>query len=121
MPLNADATLAALAGIAKFVPDPKEVLAYFTRYPDLAVFVPSVVSEVMKEFGYNTEMILGIYRDPEIDDSYVRLNLRLPRYDEHTMERIDRVTERFDEQLCKASGYLLVTTDYQPAKPIRYV
>jgi hypothetical protein len=104
-----------------FATDPEEVEAYFTRYPDLAEFVPSVVSEVKREFGYNTEMILGIYQDPEISDSYVRLNLRLPSYDEHTMERIDRVTERFDEALCKASGYLLVTTDYQPAKPIRYV
>jgi hypothetical protein len=32
------------------------------------------------------------------------------------MERIDRVSEPFDEQLCNASGYLLVTTDFRAAQ-----
>ena len=38
--------------------------------------------------------------------------MRLVGYDDRTMERVDRVSEPFDEQLCNASGYLLVTTDF---------
>ena len=78
--------------------------------------VPSVGARVREEFGKDAQLTLRLYRDPEIDDRYLSLNVRLVGYDDRTMERIDRVSEPFDEQLCNASGYLLVTTDFRAAQ-----
>ena len=60
--------------------------------------------------------MLKVYRDPEIDDRYLTLYVHLGAYDDMTISRMDRVTEDFDEALCRASGYLLLTTDFRPPR-----
>jgi hypothetical protein len=112
----ADEVLAALTTQGVTVANAPEVAAYLAGHPDLADVVPSVGAQARKEFGKDAQLSLRLYRDPEIDDRYLSLNVRLLGYDDHTMERIDRVSEPFDEQLCNASGYLLVTTDFRAAQ-----
>jgi hypothetical protein len=112
----ADSVLGALAAQDIALANGSEIAAYFADHPDLAMVVPSVGVRARKEFGKDAQLTLRLYRDPEIDDRYLSLNVRLPGYDDRTMERIDLVSEPFDEQLCNASGYLLVTTDFRAAE-----
>jgi hypothetical protein len=49
------------------------------------------------------------------------LYVRLPAYDDTTIARMDRVTQEFDDELCRASGYLLLTTDFRPPRAERGV
>ena len=111
-----DKVLAALTAQGIALANEKEIAAYLAAHPDLADVVPSVGARVREEFGKNAQLTLRLYRDPEIDDRYLSLNVRLLGYDDRTMERIDRVSEPFDEQLCDVSGYLLVTTDFRSAE-----
>ena len=116
-----DKVLVALTAQGIALVNETEIAAYLAAHPDLAKVVPSVGARVREEFGKNAQLTLRLYRDPEIDDRYLSLNVRLLGYDDRTMERIDRVSEPFDEQLCDASGYLLVTTDFRAAEANRNV
>src|SRR5260370_26365745 len=114
-----DKVLAGLAAQGIALANETEIAAYLTAHPDLAKIVPSVGARLREEFGKDAQLTLRLYRDPEIDDRYLSLNVRLVGYDDRTMERIDRVSEPFDEQPCNASGYLLVTTDFRAAETNR--
>jgi len=116
-----DKVLASLTAQGITLANEPEIAVYLTDHPDLADVVPSVGARVREEFGKDAQLTLRLYRDPEIDDRYLSLNVRLVGYDDRTMERIDRVSEPFDEQLCNASGYLLVTTDFRAAETNRNV
>ena len=94
------------------IPCAREVVDYLDAHRDLALIVPSACSQARQEFGPEAELELKVYRDPEIDDHYLSLYARLPSYDETIMTRIERVTHPFDDELCSASGYFLVTTDF---------
>jgi hypothetical protein len=96
------------------IPNHNDVLRYLEQHVDLAAVVPSVCGQARQEFGDAAQLIIDIYRDPEIDDRYLRLCVRLPSYSDDTMAQVDHVSEPFDEDLCRASGYLLVTTDFRP-------
>jgi hypothetical protein len=97
-------------------PHPRDVMAYLSSHRELAKIVPLVCEQARREFGEEAELILTVYRDLEIDDRHLTLNVRLKSYGDLMVERMDRVTQPFEEQLCKASGYLLVTTDFQPSR-----
>jgi hypothetical protein len=102
-----------LADYKVLIPDQAEIVAYLGLHRDLGQVLISVFAEARKEFGQEAELTLQVYRDPEIDDHYLRLNIRLPFYDESIMKRLDKVSQPFDKELAKASGYLLVTTDFR--------
>jgi hypothetical protein len=78
--------------------------------------LPDVCQRVRGEFGSQTELALDEYRDPEIDDRYLTLCLRLPNYELDTMDRIERVNQSFENRIKPNTGYLLVTTDFRRAK-----
>jgi hypothetical protein len=90
---------------------PADIAAYLDAHADLAAIVPSACAQARREFGKNAELALSVYRDPEIDDHYLKLNVRLPAYDDAFADQLERVSEPFDAELCRASGYFLVTTD----------
>jgi hypothetical protein len=92
---------------------PPQVRQYMKQYRRLAALVPPICSRTRQEFGEQAELVLDLYQDPEIDDCYLQLRIRLPRYDRTTMERIYAITAEFDDQLCKATGWFQVTTDFR--------
>jgi hypothetical protein len=107
---------AQLAAQEILVPDFAEVRADLTSHPDLAKIVPSVCAAARNEFGPEAELTLQVYRDPEIDDRHLTLYVRLPSYEHDIIARLERVTQPFEEKLCSAEGYLLVTTDLSPPR-----
>jgi hypothetical protein len=57
-----------------------------------------------------------MYRDPEIDDRYLTLYVRLEKYDSGVPERIDAVRRQFEQKLEQVSGDFLLTTDFRPPR-----
>ena len=98
------------------VPIPTDVLAYLRSHRRLATLVPQVCSQARKEFGPDAELILKLYRDPEIKDRHLSLYVRLRAYDDTVLQRMDRVSAHFADELCSASGFLVITTDLRPAR-----
>ena len=92
---------------------PEEVLAEIEQYRDLIPLLPLLCTRAQQEFGAESEFILQIYHDPEIVDHYLCLLIRVPVYDDQTMNRIDRVCEPYEKELSEASGELYLTTDFR--------
>jgi hypothetical protein len=101
----------ALAQQRIALPSPADVRSYLRSHPDLAKLAPAICAEARHEFGPEAELTLTVYRDPEIKNRHLTLMVRLPSYDHSILERMDRVTQPFDNNLSRASGFLLVTTD----------
>ncbi len=95
------------------VPDPKDVQSYLKKHKKLAAILPAICRKTRNEFGNRAELTLVVYRDPEIDDHYLALYVRLPSYDQGTMERIHQITSGFEEELTESSGWFLLTTDFR--------
>lgn len=93
---------------------PEEVLAYIEQHHDLIPLLPLLCTRAQQEFGAESEVLLEVYHDPEIIDHHLCLIIRLPVYDEKTMDRIDRVWEPYEKELSEACGELYLTTDFRP-------
>jgi hypothetical protein len=95
---------------------PTEIQAYLDRHPKLAHIIPKICAQARHEFGEETELALEVYHDPEIDDRYLALYIRQSVYANRILTKIDRVWQPYGQQLARASGYFLVTTDFRPPK-----
>src|SRR6266446_7699769 len=80
-----------LAAQGIVVPRPGEVNAYLRQHAELAELVLLLCAECRREFGNATELSLEVYRDPEINDSYLTLYVRQPTYSTDLLPRIHRV------------------------------
>jgi hypothetical protein len=87
---------------------------YLLRFSDLLPVVVRTCRAVSERFGKEAEISLEVYRDPEFDDEYLTLYVRQDPYDEDILETLDRIGEEERRALSGASGWLLVTTDFQP-------
>ena len=90
-----------------------EIARYLDGHAQLGKLLPRICAKVRKDFGAEVELALELYKDPEIDDRYLTLYVRVPEYDAEILQRIDDATDRFDQQIAKATGYLLITTDFR--------
>ncbi len=98
------------------IPNPDEVQHYFVLHPDMIDSVRAMCKAAIEEFGDKDELSLEVFRDPESDDKYLTLYIRQHVYDEDILDRIERVSERFDEDATERSGWFLMTTDFQSPK-----
>jgi hypothetical protein len=94
----------------------RQVNAYLRQHSDLAKLVPPICQSTREAFGIKAELCLDLYKDPEISDRHLVLLVRLPSYDNRTMDRIYEITEAFDAKLSNASGWFQVTTDFRMVK-----
>jgi hypothetical protein len=97
-------------------PNPSEVDSYLNQHPDLSSILPGLARAARAEFEEPAELSLEVYHDPEIDDHYLTLVVRLPAYDQQTMKRIDAVWGKFEKKIGKSSGWLTLTTDFRLLK-----
>jgi hypothetical protein len=95
-------------------PDQASVREYLHAHPHLGQPLSSVCDATRHAFGPDAELSLELYRDPEADDRYLTLYVRLEKYDARILERIEAVRLPFEDQLAQFSGHLLVTTDFRP-------
>src|SRR5438128_1957438 len=95
------------------VQNPREVRAYLKKHARLAKLVSPICLRARGEFGPEAELSLLVSKDPEIDDRYLKLLIRLPSYDSSVMGRIDSIWDQFESDLWNIPGWLLVTSDYR--------
>jgi hypothetical protein len=98
-------------------PKPHDVRGYLERFPDTEPVVSEVCAGVRRFFGPSAELVLDLNRDPEIDDPFLILFVRLDEYSLATMQQIDEACQPFEEALANTIGYLLVTTDFHRKRP----
>ncbi len=96
------------------IPQPTEVRDYLLRYPDMTELLLSVSELAWARFGTDAQLSAEVYHDPEIEDEYLTLYVRQDTYDDHVLDMIDEIRVRYESALIGKSGWLLVTTDFQP-------
>lgn len=96
------------------LPNRRSVRRFLEAAPTIAEFLPPLCERLRCEFGPKAELSLELYRDPEIKDEYLTLYVRETRYTADILDRIDRATQAFGKKLERASGSLLITTDFRP-------
>jgi hypothetical protein len=95
------------------IPNWSEVQAHLTPFPLLRHALPDICAETREQFGPDAELSLELYRDPEFDDCYLTLYVRMNKYDGQVMAKIHAVRSKFADRLSAINGYLLVTTDFR--------
>jgi hypothetical protein len=93
-----------------------EVSVYLDEHSDLCGPVESLCTLARKEFGQDAELSLSLYRDPEADDRYLLLQVRMRSYPADTMKRIQSVSDAHESVLWDKSGAILITTDFRPLR-----
>ncbi|BCP65974.1 hypothetical protein TthHB5018_09080 [Thermus thermophilus] len=92
--------------------DPRQIRDYLVEFPGLIELIPQAVQAAKKHLP-EAQLILKVYCDPEIEDRYLALYVRLPRYDERVMKCIKAAEEEFIDGLANVQGWLQLTTDFR--------
>ena len=105
---------ALLEGVGKdaLLTNTPRIREYLLQFVDLAEVVPHAV-EAAKQHFPEAQLVLEVYRDPEIDDEYLALYVRLSRYDDTVMERIAAAEAEYLDRLAGKSGWIQLTTDFR--------
>ena len=98
--------------------DTAKVSEYLLRFPDMRETVNQVV-RVVREHLSDAQLELGVYTDPEIDDSYLVLYARFPEYTPDVMERIRDARRAYLPYTRGKSGWILLTTDFRQLSAVR--
>jgi len=91
--------------------DAGRIQDYIVEFPDLIKVIPQAVRAAKKHLP-EAQLVLEVYRDPEIEDRYLVIYARFPSYDEGVMERIEAAEAEFLDLLADAKGWLQLTTDF---------
>ena len=96
------------------VPNISEVLDYLLKYRELTYFVLFAANRARSRFKSAVQLSLEVYHDPEIDDQYLALYVRQEEYDDNIFDVIDEISEEYEDNLPKESGWFILTTDLHP-------
>ncbi len=89
-----------------------DIREYLLRFPDIIDILPLAVDALIKYFP-NAQLILDVYKDPEIEDSYLIIYVRLERYNESFIEQLEKAESEFLDLLVDKEGWIQVTTDFK--------
>lgn len=92
--------------------EPDHIREYLLQFPDLMDVIPLAVNATRTSLP-RAQLVLEVYQDPEIEDRYLALYVRLKRYDESVIERIEAAEAEFIDLLADKEGWLQLTTDFQ--------
>jgi hypothetical protein len=106
----------SLASSAVEVRHVAEVRAYLDQHSDMYGVAEEICKATRQQFGPEAFITLQVYRDPEIDDEYLRLRVRLRSYGPDMTQRIRSVSAPYESDLCDKSGSIIVTTDFRPIR-----
>ena len=84
---------------------------YLSLFSDLIDLIPIAVSVAQKHFP-EAHVVIDVYEDPEIDDSYIVLYIRLSHYDESFIERLAEAESEILPLLVNKRGWIQLTTDF---------
>lgn len=90
----------------------REVIDYLLDYPTLSLILASAVQAIQKHFD-SPEILLSLYEDPEMEDKYLQLHVRLDEYDEGFLEHLRAAEKEVIPHLAYTDGWLILTTDFK--------
>jgi hypothetical protein len=90
----------------------RSIRRYISRFKDLAELIPVAISIVRKHFP-EARIVLDLYVDPEIKDSYPVLYIRLSEYDESFIERLNAAESELLPLLINKKGWIQLSTDFE--------
>jgi hypothetical protein len=88
-----------------------DIMDYFLNYPNMVEVVNKAL-ELVKENFENAKIHV------EIQGDEIVLNLKLPTYPQDTMKKIREIRQQYRPLMAENSGWLLLTTDFQPLKQV---
>ena len=91
--------------------NPQHIRDYLSIFADLIDLLPIAVSIAQKHFP-ESSIVLDVYVDPEIDDSYIVLYIRLSHYDDSFIERLAEAENEMLPLLVNKKGWIQLTTDF---------
>ena len=104
----------ARAGV--LIPCQNDIAAYLQQHPDMTSLVAQLAFAAREQLPRDAQLSLELYRDPEIDDTYLTLYVRQRHYIHNLTKRTHAIMDEFDHELATCSGWLLLTTDYRPPR-----
>lgn len=114
--LAAETCAALLGKMGVHVQEGETVRSYLARHPDVINAVLALAAEAQGRASGGDTWSLELYRDPEVDSEYLMLPLRRQEYTGDTLDVIDVVGAVAERLLAGTSGWILVTTDFQPPR-----
>lgn len=96
--------------------DVNAVVDYSAKYPGFYDVLLYALMLTEEQFGKDAQISVELYKDPEFDDEYVTICVRQDSYDDDILDRIDAVCTEYEDALTNTSGWLVVTTDFQPKR-----
>lgn len=97
------------------VNDKESICDYLNKFPDIIDIIPKAVSAT-REYFPDAQIVLDLYIDPEIDDKYLVLYVRLKEYEGSIIELLDKARLEILDELKDKKGWIQITTDYKKAK-----
>jgi len=94
--------------------DPNRIREYLLRFTEIIDVVPRAVDAARRHFP-EAQLIMEVYEDPEIEDCYLVLYVRLKQYDDSFVERLEKAEAEFLDHLADKEGWLQLTTDFREA------
>ena len=82
-----------------------------SRFTDLIALLPIAVNIAKKHFP-ESSIVLDVYEDPEINDSYIVLYIRLSQYDNTFVERLAAAESEMLPLLVNKKGWIQLTSDF---------
>jgi len=92
--------------------NPHSIREYLLRFTELLDVISQAVDAAEKHFP-EAQLVMNVYRDPEIADCYLVLYIRLKHYDDSVMERLEKAEAEFLDQLVNKEGWIQLTTDFR--------
>jgi hypothetical protein len=93
------------------VNNPKSIKLYLTRFRELIDLLPTAISIARKHFP-EARIVLDVYLDPEIKDSYIVLLVRVSQYDDSFIERLTVAESELLPLLVNKKGWIQLSTDF---------
>ena len=89
-----------------------QIRNYLLRFPGLLDIIPKAIHSAKERFPEG-QLTLNIYQDPEIEDQYLVLYVRLAHYDETTLDRLQKAEAAFLDALSDREGWIQLTIDFR--------
>jgi len=102
------------------VNNPKNIKNYLSRFSDLTDLIPIAVGIAKKHFP-ESSIVLDVYVDPEINDSYIILYIRLCQYDDSFIDKLAIAESELFPLLADKEGWIQMTTDFECIDNNKYV
>jgi hypothetical protein len=89
----------------------KQIEYYLSVYRDLIDLIPTAVSIAKKHFP-ESHIVVDVYKDPEIEDSYIIFYIRLGQYEDSFIERLATAESELLPLLVNKKGWIQLSTDF---------